>query len=81
METKTTDIKKWNIWIEGYSATGQNSRADFKGSFEGKTFKEACITWVATLDDNNKQYFSEETLTYWACKMFDNEVEARKSFG
>jgi hypothetical protein len=40
------------------------------------------INWRASVkrpwDDGN---FNPEALTYWGCKLFDNEADARKGFG
>lgn len=35
-------MKEWEIWIEGYSATGEHSPASFIGKALGETFDEAC---------------------------------------
>lgn len=47
----------------------------------GRTFREAVETLVAETKDHDKSYFNLEHLTYWGCRLFDNEIEARKSFG
>ena len=74
-------IKKWDIWMEGFVVTGQNDTAAFKGSFKGETFQDACLAWVNTLDEGLKTYYSKESNTFWSCRMFANEIDARKSFG
>lgn len=35
-------MKEWEIWSEGYAATGEHSTAHFHGKAKGKTFDEAC---------------------------------------
>ena len=73
--------KQWQVWIEGYSITGNHSGAELIGTFEGETFKEACLNWVATLSTQDKRIYNEERNTYWGCRLFDNSTDARKSFG
>jgi hypothetical protein len=74
-------MKQWQVWMEGYSITGNEGGAEFMGRFEGETFKEACLNWVATLNPKDKQLYNEERNTYWGCRLFDNGTDARKSFG
>jgi hypothetical protein len=70
-------MNSYNIWSEGYSATGQSSGAVcLDRGVLADTFDEACI--VALYGD---PYFNENSLTYWGCKLYDNEYEARGSFG
>lgn len=67
------------VWMEGYAATGQSSRAQFQGFYPGANFADACKTWARTSD--SPEYFNPERLTYWGCQLFDNEADARRSFG
>lgn len=41
-----------------------------------KTFKEACDKYFK--DD---PLYDAKNLTYWGCKLFNNEHDARKAFG
>lgn len=77
---RTEVMKKWPIWIEGYQTTGQQAKAEYKGEFEGDTFAEACKNWAKSLSEP-PQCFNKQNLTYWGCGLFDNEADARKSFG
>lgn len=86
-------IKLWEIWSEGYAATGERGDATLHGRFPGKTFDEA----VEYANEHNKlgaerntrnRYMSDEywnnrrsNWNIWACNLFDNETDARKSFG
>jgi len=88
----TSKEKLYEIWAEGYSCTGQSSGAMLKGIVEASSFLEACRKLF-----KNDDYYSEERIYqnlttgkfftkkedphYWGCKLFDNETEARKSFG
>lgn len=72
-------LREYDVWSEGYSATGQRSTAQFHGRFKGTSFTEACQAWAAT--SIQPEYFNLKSLTYWGCKLFDNEEDARKAFG
>ena len=79
-------MKKFEIWTEGYAATGQSSTAKFHGTSEGKTFEEACIKKIGhklDKDENEPDGYRRlrGKLCIWACCCFDNEKEARASFG
>lgn len=101
-------MKEFEIWIEGYAATGESSSASYLGKAKGNTFREACLCFVYP---NNYPYEpargtklkldNPKTISYpemapkwqrdqidndniprsWACRYFDNEIDARKSFG
>jgi len=75
-------LKTFDLWVEGYSTTGQSAPAQFLGTYEGKTFREAVLSWsFSGLSRNENQYFNANNLTYWGCEIFDSEKKARKSFG
>lgn len=68
------------VWNEGYAATGERAPALYLGRYPGVTFKEEV---EAAMDDLewDRSYYNPEQLTYWACRFFDNEADARRSFG
>ena len=73
-------MQKFEIWNEGYSCTGQSAGAQYLGTYEGETFKDA--TKAALIDKEwDMSYYNEERNTFWACGFFDNESSARASFG
>jgi hypothetical protein len=72
-------MNEYEVWMEGHSATGDSSEAEFCGVYEAKTFAEACAVW--NREKGHPGYFDPERLTYWGCRFFDNEHNARKSFG
>lgn len=75
------DNKIFEIWCEGYSVTGgPDNKALFLGRGEGETFNQACVNFFSE-NKNFSDYFNPDKLTYWGCKLFDNEADARKSFG
>lgn len=69
-------MKEYNVWKEGYSLTGDYAVASYVGSTTGKTFREACIKLLG-----GDEYFDSKNLTVWGCRLFDNEADARESFG
>ena len=65
-------IKAWRVWSEGYRATGEMGTA---------IFKDAVQDYVSGLSEKNKETVDMEKLTIWGCKFFDNETDARGTFG
>lgn len=72
-------MKEWEIWSEGFEIQGNIATADLLG-------KENAETW----DDAVKKYMDKHPgkitadsrgYTDWGCRLFDNETDARKSFG
>lgn len=78
-------MKTFEIWMEGFAATGQNSGASFHGTRQGETFKEAVDAlmenWSKQKPKEVKVNYNPKKLSYWGCRFYDNEVDARKSFG
>lgn len=94
--------KKYQIWSEGYSVTGNSSKANYEGEAEGENFIDAVLNYKHTEDvlgrdgkviikkgdglslDKNSDG-SLRLITglpcSWACRYFDNEKDARASFG
>lgn len=73
-------LKEYNIWSEGYIATGGSGKAYFHSKQEGLNFKDACKKF-AEKDKDFAKYFDEKRMTYWGCKLFADESLARESFG
>jgi hypothetical protein len=79
-------MKPYEVWMEGHAATGDSSEAEFCGVYEAKTFAEACKAWVKEKGDEkyfnpHNSIFTPPAPTYWSCQFFDNEHNARRSFG
>ena len=66
----------YEIWSEGYAATGECGKATFHGRVRARSFGAACEK-IFRGDSN----FNSKELSYWACKLFDNEKDARRAFG
>lgn len=75
----------YQVWTEGYSATGDFSKAILHGTVESYSFKDACDSLFAGNPEFNghkgQSTYSSENLTLWGCRLFDNEIDARKAFG
>ncbi len=76
-------MKTWEVWSEGYSATGDRGYAQLEGTAEAETFSEACR--IVCVDSGKWKEqpggFDAVGLTVWGCRLFDNESDARWSFG
>jgi len=70
-------MKVYDIWSEGYRATGEHGTAHHHGCAEGKTFRAACINFF----DSSNEYFNKDKLAYWGCRLFDNQADARDKYG
>ena len=71
------ETKRYDIWMEGCSATGEAAPATlYAWDILATSFDEACD--IAGKADKN---YSPNTKTSWGCKLFDNEADARKNFG
>lgn len=79
------------IWMEGYADNGGQSGAQMIGEYDVKTFDEAVELYMKTrsakeLEDygphRNKMTSPRgSNWNIWGCSLFDNEADARKSFG
>lgn len=78
----------YEVWIEGYVATGESGEAyrlnltnEINTLWKGDIFKDACINAMKSLGWELKGYYDKERNSYWACRFYNNEKDARKSFG
>lgn len=79
-KTDTLPEREFHIWSEGYAATGEYTSAHYHGIGKSRTFNEACENFFRNRKDDQK-YFNADSLTYWGCKLYDNEGKARERFG
>lgn len=73
--------KEFEIWMEGYSCTGDRAGAKLLGVYSGETFKEAAIKFGDTEWGDDDMYWDSNRVSYWGCELYATEEEARKSFG
>jgi len=76
---------KFEIWKEGYLVSGMEgipASATFLGTYSAENFRNACIIWDS-IHNRDKGYgdFNAQGLSVWGCRLFDNEADARASFG
>lgn len=69
------------LWSEGYAATGESGPARFWGVYQGYTLRDAVQRAYDECILSDQRLFDMEKLTYWGCRFFDNEADARKAFG
>lgn len=78
------ELKMRQVWSEGYAATGERGYASYMGECLAESHIEACERLVPTLDrnqDGTVRLRNDGNPSVWACGLFDNEADARKSFG
>lgn len=69
-----------SVWREGYSVTGNQGTAEFIGSVTGDSFEQV-VRYLSKDEKTGINYNSRNIPNIWGCKLFDNEADARKSFG
>jgi hypothetical protein len=74
------------LWMEGYAATGEHGSATYCGTYPaGTSIPEAARRWVAKDPAYRASYLSVDdkkgTASFWGCRFYDNETDARQSFG
>jgi hypothetical protein len=70
------ELLKWEVWCEGYQATGEQGFHHLMGTHQGRTFEEACRLLLG-----DSKFFNQEKLTYWSCRLFPTKGQAAESFG
>jgi hypothetical protein len=76
-------MKTFEIWVEGYNATGNSSPASKVGQGVGETFDDAIQDYINHNPDCgiNNYDSGKSKWNIWGCNLFDNEMDARKAFG
>ena len=76
------NLNTYEVWTEGYVVTGGSSGAVFHGAWKGVDFKDAVKNYAESVEDPYaRSTIDLDRMTFWGCKFFDNEADARKSFG
>lgn len=82
-ERKMIKMEKYKVWLEGYVCTGQRAGAEYLGEFEGTSFEDACLK--ASLakfgPKETANFYDTNRNTFWGCHFYNNESDARKTFG
>lgn len=75
-------MTNYEIWTEGYITNGNRSDATYHGTFSGESFKSAIEAFRNSLTDQYSIVCIDiNSLTFWGCRFFDNEQDARKLYG
>lgn len=89
--------EKFQIWIQGYAATGESQSAERllrKGqadsTWEAISFEQACVKalnelkWTMLYEEPQglgSCHYDPQANAYWGRRFFNNETDARKPFG
>lgn len=76
-------MKTFEIWCEGYAITGNSADASLLGTETATTWDEAVEKYMVKNPDtiDVREANGVKVYTDWGCRLFDNESDARKSFG
>lgn len=90
-------LKEYEVWMEGYAATGESGGAHLVGKVSARNFSQACHIlmcrqYMEHVEKINNPAYSEYTdpgrwdydpsrKSYWGCRLYWNEHLAKKSFG
>lgn len=80
VDEDTDETRVIEIWSEGYRASGDYGYATCHGKLTARNLREAC-NLLAEQNQRFAQYYDAERMTYWGCRLFDNEAAARRTFG
>ncbi len=94
-QNKPVKLYEFDVWEEGFAATGQRGEARFLGKLKGRNFQDACMRYFLKRElefreeadksgdwiDTERWDYNPYRNTYWGCNLYDNEIDARKSFG
>jgi len=74
----TGQEKAWEIWMEGFRATGDEALASKVGDGRGLTFEDAVLDYYRRNPDPS---FSPDSMSVWGCKLYPTESQARATYG
>lgn len=88
MKVRNTEENKryYQIWAEGYLVSGMEGKpikAQFLGEFMATSFIDAVEKYkeAICIPDRKLISITDSGASFWGCRLFDNEADARKSFG
>ena len=73
------ELKTYEVWLEGYINTYGAETASYVSTYKAKDFADAVLK--ASTDLNYPDQVNMEDLTYCNRKFFDNEADARSTYG
>jgi len=71
-------LRQFSIWSEGYMASGDRATAQYLGTSWGETFEEACQNFATPEVQKHYGSFTPNPPALWGCRLYDNEVDARR---
>lgn len=75
-------MKEYEVWSEGYAATGESSSASYHGTWKGETFRDAVAAFRDSItDEDTRRCIDLNRMTFWGCRFFDNRDEAEALYG
>ena len=76
-------MKDFEIWCEGYAVNGDRGGASLLGIETANTWDEALQKYMKKHPDEIyvREVNDVKIYTDWGCRLFENESDARKSFG
>ncbi len=91
------ELREYEVWMEGYAATGESEGASLVGKVKARNFAQACHILMCKQQlerierenqPSHKGYstpgrwdYDPSSLTYWGCRLYWSEDLAKKSFG
>lgn len=72
-----------SLWEEGHRATGSTGTAKFLGSYMANDMDDAVEQYLKKHPESKQYHRRNEDGTHaiWGCVLYDNEIDARKTFG
>ena len=74
-------LKPYQVWAEGYRASGDRADAMFLGTARASSFRGAVDIIRDKSETPDLYTFKGERCFLWECELFDNEADARRRFG
>lgn len=71
----------YQVWAEGYRASGDRADATFLGTARASSFRGAVDIIRDKSETPDLYTFKGERCFFWECELFDNEADARRRFG
>lgn len=91
------ELKEYEVWMEGYGAIEEGSKACLIGKAKARNFAQACHIVMSEENlknikrENRPDYkgypslgrwdYDPKRLSFWACKLYWSEELARKIYG
>ena len=71
----------YQVWAEGYQASGDRADATFLGTARASSFRGAVDIIRDKSETPDLYTFKGDRCFLWGCELFDNEADARRRFG